>query len=524
MLARRNDCAINAAHYETGKEQMNNDMQPVIIGVGQQTWREQNLEHSPVDALQAVTTAALSDTGSVQVIGAVDALVHIPFIMNQVAALADHVPRNPGAALAERIGLRCAQYTGDVGGDLPQKLLSEFASRLVRGEHQVVMLCGVELLATFLGAIRSGAGIPPWETGRDDQAECLTQTPGMTAATEEVHGLFEPTNAYPLFESALRHSKGHSAQAHAQLLGGLVSRMSTVAASNPLAWNQKAYTPQEVVEPGPGNRMISYPYTKVMNAIIGVDQAAALVLTTVGKARALGVDPERWIYLRGTAATHDSWFLGERASLHESQALRIAAQAALLQSGLSLSEMDFFDLYSCFPSAVQIACDALELSPEDPRGLTVTGGLNLFGGPGNNYSMHAIAQLVSHLRGTEQGSGLVSATGGYMTKHAVGIYSRRPPQASWAPPEATQLQAQVDLDPGPPLVSAATGSIIVEAHTVRFDRSGPKDAVLLGRLKGGERCVAVCDDASFIRELQQADLVGQSLSVAHSDGINEIQI
>ncbi|MFK7831104.1 MAG: acetyl-CoA acetyltransferase [Congregibacter sp.] len=503
---------------------MDKDTQPIIIGVAQHTWREQDTTRTPVDALQAVASSALSDSGSEQVKAAVDALVHVPFILNQVPELKTAMPVNPGAALAARLGLRSKQYTGDVGGNLPQQLLGEFAGRVLRGEHQVVLLCGAEMLASFLGAVRAGAGFPDWNTGETDTAESLTNTPLMTAASERTHGLFEPVNAYPLFESALRHARGLDGDAHRERLGQLISSMSEVAAGNPHAWNRNVYSPEQVLDAQPGNRMISYPYTKLMNAILAVDQAAAVVLTTVGKARAMGVDKDRWIYLRGAAIAHDSWYLSEREFLHRSPALQAAAECAIAQSAIGLEEFTHFDLYSCFPSAVQVACDSIGLDLADPRGVTVTGGVTLFGGAGNNYSMHAIAEMVERLRATERGAGLVTASGGYLTKHAVGAYSREAPATAWTPVDSEPLQTKVNQREGPQLAVVGEGSLQIDAHTVHYSREGPRSGIVVGTLADGRRCVAVSSDASIMAQLIAHDCVGLQGAVSHKEGTNQLQL
>ncbi|MEL7044943.1 MAG: acetyl-CoA acetyltransferase, partial [Pseudomonadota bacterium] len=418
---------------------MDADRQPIIVGTGQATWRDRDPTRTPVDAMQAVASLALENGGE-SLRSAIDAMVHVPFIMDQVPELAKAMPRNPGGAVGQRLGINAVQFTADVGGNLPQELVNEFAARLVRGSHDAVLIAGVELLSTFLGEVRSGAGMPAWESGARGSVECITDTPAMTTATEQAHGLFEPIHAYPLFESAIRHVRGLSAEQQAQQLGTLIANMSDVAADNPLAWKRDRLTPEQVLSTAHGNRMICTPYTKVMNSVIAVDQAAALVLTTVGKAKALGIDREHWVYLRGAASAHDRWFISERVNLHASPALAAAAREALRQAGMGLDELQFFDLYSCFPSAVEVACGALGLTPDDPRGLTVTGGMSLFGGPGNNYSLHAIATMVDLLCKGNAGAGLVSANGGYLTKHSVGVYSRTASPTPWAPRETQELQ------------------------------------------------------------------------------------
>lgn len=502
---------------------MSHDLQPIIIGVGQSVWRERDVERTPVDALQAVATRALSDTGSERVTQAVDSIVHIPFLMNQVPGLAEAMPINPGAALAQRLGIDAVQYTSDVGGNLPQQLLNEFAGRLSQGDGDVTLLCGVELLATFLGAVRSGEPFPDWATGLENTAIQVGETPVMTAATEQAHGLYEPINAYPLFESAQAHAKGLSSAEHQARLGNLLSAMSRCAEQNPYAWKSQQLSPEEVLSTDSGNRMISYPYTKLMNAILAVDQAAAVVLTTVGKARELGVDPDKWIYLRGAASAHDSWFLSQRAKLYESPALNAACAAALTQSGCNADALTHFDLYSCFPSAVQAGCDALGIEPDDARGVTVTGGLSLFGGPGNNYSLHAIASMVDCLRSTDKGVGLVWANGGYLTKHSVGIYAREPGQNAWEPGNDLLLQTEIDALATPAIADEGSGSFVLEAHTVCYKKDGPERAIAIGRLDDGRRCVAISTEAQLMQTLIDSNRVGQDAVVMHEDGLNHFR-
>src|SRR5690606_18969108 len=113
--------------------------------------------------------------------------------------------------------------------------------------------------------------------------------------------------------------------------------------------------------------------------------------------------------------------------------------------------IDFFDLYSCFASAVQIGCAELGLSEDDPRGLTVTGGLPYFGGPGNNYVTHSISEMMRRLRANPGKFGMVTANGNYVTKHSFGIYSTEPVQGTWQRENPATLQAELDRQPKAPL-------------------------------------------------------------------------
>src|SRR5437588_360756 len=151
-------------------------------------------------------------------------------------------------------------------------------------------------------------------------------------------------------------------------------------------------------------------------------------MTSVATARRLGIPETNWIYLHGCADGHDHWYVSERTDFHSSPAIRRGIRLALDMAGRGLDEMRFIDLYSCFPSAVEIACQEIGLAEDDPRGLTVTGGLPYFGGPGNNYVTHSICHMLRALRARPGAFGLITANGNYVTKHSFGIYSTLPTQ------------------------------------------------------------------------------------------------
>ena len=496
------------------------DATPIIVGVSQQTYRDLDPARTPVDALADVAGGALADAGVPST--AVDALVTIPFLAEQVPQLAPLLTPHPGAALADRLGMNAALLTSDYGGNLPQWFVNRAADWLVAGRYRMLLLTGAELMATLLGTLRGGGDLPAWRTGGDRPAEDLGAGKASSLPAEHAHGLFEPIVTYPLFESALRHARGLSEEAQREQLGELVAAMSAVAAAHPHAWRRDALTAEAALSQADGNRIITWPYNKCMNAIAAVDMAAAVLLTTAGEARRLGIDPSRWIYLHGGAEASDVWYAAEREDFHRSPALAAAGAGALAQAGVDIDGIDWFDLYSCFPSAVTVACDSLGLAVDDPRGVTVTGGLTLFGGPGNNYSTHAIAEMVARLRAAGRGTGMVTANGGYLTKHAVGIYGAAPPQRPWGERDPAAAQAAVARDRHPRLRDpAGTESVQVEAHAVRFDRDGPATAVLVCRLDDGQRCLAQASgDAGLLARLAHDDCIGLAGKVAAGEPVN----
>jgi acetyl-CoA C-acetyltransferase len=490
---------------------------PVLIGAGQFTQRdvEPASAKEPVAMMVAAAQRAATDAGAdARLLAQVDTIA--------VANILAWHYANPPAALAARLGAQPAQqlYT-TVGGNTPQWLVNETAAQIAAGRTRVALLAGAEAVRSVLRARRQQVALDWSANGGGTPAIVGDQRQG-TSEHELNHGLQMPTQIYPLFENALRAHAGLSLEQHRQRLGALCSRLSAVAAQNPYAWFRQARSAAEITRVTDDNRMIGFPYPKYMNAIIEVDQAAAVLMTSAATARALGIDPSRWVYLWGCGDAHDLWFVSERVNYFSSPAIRAAGRQALAMAGVGIEDIDYFDLYSCFPSAVQIGRDMLGIAADDPRPLTVTGGLPYHGGPGNNYTMHAIATMMDRVRARPGTKGLVSGLGWYLTKHSLGIYSAAPKAGAWARPDPTADQADIDRQPHPALVAAPSGRGQIETYTVVHDRGGrPSKGIVIGRLPDGSRFLAnTPDDRSILDSLMTREGVGLSGTVSAGDAVN----
>jgi acetyl-CoA C-acetyltransferase len=327
-----------------------------------------------------------------------------------------------------------------------------------------------------------------------------------------------PINVYPLFENALRAHYGNGLDEHRMALGELFAPFSATAAQNPYAWFREAKTAHQIATPTPDNRYIGFPYTRSMNAILDVDQAAALLVTSVAEAQRLKIPEDKWVYLWGCADATDHWFFTERENYHTSPAIRAMGQRACEMAGVGVDDVAFFDLYSCFPSAVQISRDMLGIPKDDPRPLTVTGGLPYFGGPGNNYVGHSIAAMTETLRGNRGKIGLVTANGWYITKHSVGIYSTEPPRRAWARTDPKIDQKVIDAKPKPEFVEEPSGKASVETYTVMHNRDGaPESAIVVGRDGENRRFLAnTPGDRSTLEGILKREFVGTNGSVSRA--------
>jgi acetyl-CoA C-acetyltransferase len=308
---------------------------------------------------------------------------------------------------------------------------------------------------------------------------------------------------------------------HQLALGRLFSPFSKVAAANPHAWFPKFRTPEEIATPSENNRYVGFPYTKYMNAIIQVDMAAALVMTNVKTARELGVPESKWVYLHGCADATDIWHVSERVNYYSSPAIRTMGQKAFAMAGKTVADLDFIDLYSCFPSAVEIGCAELGIAEDDPRGLTVTGGLPYFGGAGNNYVMHSIATMMEKVRSKPGAFGMVTANGWHVTKHALGIYSTTPVKGAWKREDPKTYQRDIDAMAHPEVDPKPEGEGTVETYTVMHDRGGPKMGIIIGRLADGKRFIAhTPHDPATLSDLMERETLGRRGRVTAGDKTN----
>jgi acetyl-CoA C-acetyltransferase len=492
---------------------------PVIAGVAQigDTTSPPAQARSPIGLMADAARAAAADAGPL------DALLHEIDSVVVIRMFSDSTPRfkspfgriaNPPWSVARRIGAvpRELVYTPG-GGNMPQVALNRACERIAAGESDVTLLVGGEALRTELAARRQGLQLD-WSDWSEDAPVAADELGGHRmgfSAHEAAHGMRAAINIYPLIEQAIRGARGYSIEEHSAAMARLFARFAAAARDNPLATRRAGYSAEEIATRTPTNPIIGFPYTKLMTANAYVDQAAALIVCSSAKADELGIALSKRVYLHGCAEGNDHWYVTERWNLHSSPAIRRVAAQTFAMAGKTLSDVAAFDLYSCFPSAVEIACQEIGLAEDDPRGLTVTGGLPYFGGPGNNYAMHAIAAMVERLRRMPGSFGLVTANGNYVTKHAAGLYSATPPDRPWEREDPNILQRELDALPKAPFTEKPNGRAKIETYTVVHSKTGPELGIVVGRLvESGVRFIAnTPTDPGLFADLETRDALGR---------------
>jgi acetyl-CoA C-acetyltransferase len=494
---------------------------PVIVGGGQVTNRVEDPVAAP-DPFELMTQAARLAAADVG--GAAGGRGGAPAVLGQLThCFMVHSLSvrhgDPAAELARRVGAPDADARcSGMGGSIPQWLVNRAAELVVAGGRPRVLIAGAEALATRRRARRQGIKLSwPTREGWPQTWPPLEADLGIHAV-ERAHGLDQATSMYALIESAISHAAKEDPSRHAEAMGSLMAGLNAVAAENPLSWFPTRRDASEIMTVAPDNRMICYPYPKYVNAVMAVDMAAAVIVTDAATARSWGAAPDDVAYLTGWADAHDVWYLSQRPALQVSPALVECGRRAADSAGVDLHEIGAFDLYSCFPSSVEVARDSFGIAPDDNRPLTLTGGLPYHGGPGNNYVTHAIANTRQWLRDGRADQVLVHGNGYYLTKESVGVYSRLPPDEAPRPPEMLQEHVDGLVQPLDVVASAAgTGSIV--AYTVPFDRAeGPRSAIVMADV-GTNRTLALADDA-LTQALLEADLVGDSIALEPDGEVN----
>lgn len=479
---------------------------PVIVGVAQQGHRltEASEGVEPAQMMIDLTTLAAADAASPQLLRSIDAVA--------VVKGAWRYP-DPGRLVAQAIGAPDATtIVSSDGGNTPQSLMNHLADRIQRGQLDSVVITGAETIWSRRRRKRLGldTNTPLLDAAiaRDSDAqpdERFATNIAMSTEFELSRGLQAPINFYPIFESAIRYANGESIDEHRTRIAELWAGFNAVAAANPNAWSRAPMTATQIREATDDNRMVGFPYTKAMNSNWDLDQGTSIILCSVAAAESAGVPRDRWVFPLGGTDGHDTYAVSERRDLHSSPAINACGRRIEALTGIAPNQADHVDLYSCFPSAVQIG--AAELGLELDRPLTVTGGLPLAGGPLNNYVSHSIVTMVGRLRDHTGDVGLVTANGGYTTKHAVGLYSTEPPSGGFV---TDDVQAEIDRVPPTRVDEHHAGAVTIEAYTVMHDRQGPTAALAALRTPSQARTWGSSVDADTMTTLMASEGIGRS--------------
>jgi acetyl-CoA C-acetyltransferase len=491
---------------------------PVIVGVGQSGERIDDPDYRAMSAVQlaaAAAQAALDDCGAnpADVARVIDTVAGVrQFEISHERAVAvlgksNNYPRS----VANRVGANPARAILEViGGQGPQHLATELAATIAAGDSEVALIFGSDATSTERRFAKAEIKPDFTETVEGSLEDRGYGLEGLFSRYTVAHGLVGAPAQYGLLENARRGRIGLSPAEYATQMGELFAPFTGIAAKNPFSASPVERSPDELITVTDRNRLITDPYPRLLVARDQVNQGAAALLMSVEAARRLGVPEENWVYLRGHADVREQDLL-DRRDLSRSPASVLAVSEALSVAGIGLDDIATFDLYSCFPFPVFNICDGMDLATDDPRGLTLTGGLPYFGGAGNNYSMHGIAETVVQMRSRPGQYGLVGANGGIATKYSVGVYSTIP--GEWSADRSAELKKQIAGWPTVAWVETADGPATIETYTVRYDWPTTTGIIVGRRQSDDRRFLAITTDDELLTLLTDSDPLGARIWV-----------
>ena len=500
------------------------DNTPVIVGVGDIIDKREVDGPDPLTLLGQASEIAFEDTGIKNVIDYLDAIGVVRFSVdfstatNQSRFGYSNFPRS----LANKIGVKkdISELYSGMGGNAPQVLLQEISKKIHANEIHCALISGGEVLQTMISKLKSGEKLN-WEDSAGGKPEIIGINDEGFSEEEKKHYMDLPSNVYPIFANAIRSSKSQSSEEHLKECSELFSKFSKVASLNPKAWFPKFRTPEEIEEISDSNRLVGFPYTKYLNSMIRVNMASSLVVMSEKLTKELKIPQNKKVYIHGSCVLNDIWNVSKRPSLNESPAIRECGKEVLSQAGISLSEISFLDIYSCFPSAVQIAQKELSLDSNDDRPLTVTGGLPYFGGPGNAYTMFSSSEMVKKLRSNPNEYGMVTANSWFLTKHAINIFSCKPPQEIDWKKDFIKLQSEINSREIKNFNIKPNGLGEVISYTIVQGRKNLEYGIVIGELEDKSKFIAnILGEQSFLKKLTENELLGIKGEVKHTSERN----
>src|ERR1700728_215393 len=505
LLARKHDMITSPA-----------DRIPVIVGIGEITDRPGEITDGlePLALLVEALKRAEADSGAA-LLEKIDSLDVVNFLSWRY--------RDPEKLLSSRLGIHPKHaYYGPAGGESPIRYLHEAAQRIARGECHVAAVCGAEAQSTATKAERAGITLP-WTPFAHDVEE-PKRGAAFQKPTAVKLGVFRPVSVYPFYEAAASTHWGQTPREAMAESGALWSAYSQVASENPNAWLKRRFAPEEITTPSPDNRLIAWPYTKLMVANPTVNMGGAILMTSLAKARAAGISEDRVIHIHGGSSAEEPRDYLVRDRFFESHAQNAVLRAAMAFAGGDGGKFDVIELYSCFPCVPKMARRTLGLG-DDVRP-TVTGGLTFFGAPLNTYMTHAACAMVRKLRDGAK-LGLLYGQGGFVTKHHALVLSSHASREPLA--QDTSVQSEADRSKGavPDFVTEATGKGTVESFTALYGRNGDVEhGVVMLRTPDNARTLAriPANDSGTLAHLLNMDRtpVGSSGDIVTAgDGVPE---
>ena len=475
---------------------------PVLVGIGslQQKGSFEQLDEALI-LMEQATLKAIDDTNAPDIKNYIDE-IQIP------KGFWDY--RNPGKWIAEKHGFSKPMTSIAKIGILQQSLINSACKKIIDGEIRASLIVGGEARHKMIQALKEGLTYE--EMSLTENPDHYVKAKEDLYVTEEIDALgMMAVGYYAIIESAMRYKDKKSLREHEDFLGNYYERFSQIASKNPHAWNHKIFTAEEIKTPSSKNQRIAYPYNKLHNSSWNVNQASALILTSDEIADKLKIPADKRVYPLISSETNHMIGVIQRPDLTAPIGLKLAADYLLDEAAKNNIEPTFYELYSCFPIAVQLFAKALSIPDNIDK--TITGGMPFAGGPLNNYMLHATAQALMKIRENNSEVALITGVSGMMTKQALAIWGKNPAM-NFASKDVTKEAEKLELPV--PMSSLSSGEGKVIGCTTLYEKNQPLKAVFYAEDSQSHRLVLTSTKSEIIKQVEEEECVGKKINYSNN--------
>ncbi|MDG1202827.1 MAG: acetyl-CoA acetyltransferase, partial [SAR86 cluster bacterium] len=197
-----------------------------------------------------------------------------------------------------------------------------------------------------------------------------------------------------------------------------------------------------------------------------------------------------------------------RPNLTKPIGLELAAEYILKICNQNNIKPNAFELYSCFPVAVQMFAEALFL--KDNENLTVTGGMPFAGGPLNSYMIHSTIKMLTIIRNNPSTVGLVTGVSGMMTKQSFALWANDP-LINFSSKDVTKDAEAIEKPVAISKLSKGSG-IIIGYTVLPKNHKAEEKAVMYIEDINRNRKVLISYDKDILNKMREEEWVGKSIN------------
>ena len=412
--------------------------------------------------------------------------------------------RDPGKWVAENNNIKSVETTVTKVGILQQNLINTACNKIQNGEIEASLILGGESRFKMLkSSIEKKDYVETPLNINPDIYDKSSEELQLDIEEKELGSM--AVGYYAILESAFRASLNKDIKSHSEYISKMYSHFSKVASVNDDAWIDNPLNPSEIEYVSSKNPLMAFPYNKNHCSSWNVNQSCAIILCSEAVADKLKVPFEKRVYPLASSETSYMIPALQRPNLIEPMGMKLAANFILNICKENNLDIDMYDLYSCFPVAVQMFAKFLKITDIDQ--MTITGGMPFAGGPLNSFVLHSTTKLISRIREMDKGIGLVTGVSGMMTKQSYSLWSKNP-NIDFIHKDFTNEAKNKEIPIEISNITEGNGKII--GYTIINYDSKPK-AIMYINASDGKRKLITSSDKSIIKLMENKEWIGKKI-------------